>query len=358
MKRTAHTELSKTDLRGRALRRRARRLGLSLCCVVCSSAFAARAEDIGGLELETGSPDALCPDLALTREAVRRRLGELVVPSGSGWRARYTIGHAPEGTPRDFVRLELFAPDGSRALERELPLEGESCSTMAEVIALVLDSHFRTLRVHEPAPATPARAGEAEPTPSPSRPLAAEPAPVTGVASPAAGVTSPPERLGFLGAELGASLARGPTVGGHALLELWPRLYAGGALLLPLLEEKERLPEGGEVSARGLEARVHLGWGPRWGPLRTYLGPGVRLKVQRGKGDGLPRDEAGYRAVWAAGIEAGVLWQLSARATFTFAGTLDAPLTALGGEFNVDDTEVLKPEPLSAWLGIGVGFGF
>ena len=75
MTRTAHTDLSKNDFRGRALAGHARRLGFALCSVVCSSVVAALAqEDIGGLQLETGSPDALCPDLALTREAVRRRL--------------------------------------------------------------------------------------------------------------------------------------------------------------------------------------------------------------------------------------------------------------------------------------------
>lgn len=260
------------------------------------------------------------------------------MPSGSGWRARYTIGHAPEGSPRDFVRLELFAPDGGHALERELPLEGESCSTMAEVIALVLDSHFRTLHVPEPASATPLQLGETEPVPPPMPP--------------------PPRLLSFLGAELGASPSRGPTVGARALFELWPRLYAGVAVLLPVLAEEEQLREGGEVSARGLDARAHFGWGPRWGPLRTYVGPGVRLTVQQGEGEGFPRDEAGYRAVWAAGIEAGVLWQLSHRAAFTFAGTLDASLSPLGGEFNVEGTEVLKPEPVSGWLGMGVGLGF
>jgi hypothetical protein len=72
----------------------------------------------------------------------------------------------------------------------------------------------------------------------------------------------------------------------------------------------------------------------------------------------LPQDDAGYRAVWAVGIEAGVLWQVSARTAFTLAGTLDASLTDLGGEFNVYGEEVLKPEPVSGWLGVGVGFGF
>src|SRR5690606_25269599 len=120
-----------------------------------------------GLSVETGSPDALCPDLNRTREAVGRRLGALEVPSGRGWRARYTIGHAPEGSPRDFVRLELFAPDGRVRLTRNLPLGSDSCSAMADVIALVLDRYFRSLADH----AAPART-RAERTTDPSVTLA------------------------------------------------------------------------------------------------------------------------------------------------------------------------------------------
>src|SRR5690242_17602895 len=122
-----------------------------------------------GLRIETGSPDALCPELESTRAAVRRRLGELVVPDGPGFVARYTIGHAPAGTPRDFVRLELRGSDGLVLLERDLPLEGESCSTMAEVIALVLDRYFRALLAREPASGEPPREQAA-----PARPAAVE----------------------------------------------------------------------------------------------------------------------------------------------------------------------------------------
>src|SRR5258706_2731831 len=45
-----------------------------------------------GLTVETGSPDALCPDLSATRQAVHDRIGQLTL-EGDRWMARYTIGH-------------------------------------------------------------------------------------------------------------------------------------------------------------------------------------------------------------------------------------------------------------------------
>jgi hypothetical protein len=327
-----------------------------------------------GLLVESGSPDALCPGLALTREAVRRRVGALLVPSGSAWRLRYTIGHAPEGSPRDFVRLELFAPDGSRALERNLPLQGESCSTMADVIALVVDSHVSALRVQEPGAREPTSSTAAAVVPGPrasgpeqaAAPQSADPsldtpapsAPPPAASAPGAPAAPSSERLTFLGAELGASSAFGPAIGGRALFELWPRWYAGLSASLPILAETERLGEDVEVRARGLDLRAHFGWGPRWGKLRTYLGPGVRVTVQQGRSEGLPRDAAGIRALPALALEAGAHWTLGPGATLTLSGALDRSIAKLGGQFNVDQTEVLRPEAFSGWMGVGLGYGF
>jgi hypothetical protein len=359
--------------------KRARCWSVAFCLALSglTSAAAAQdsatgAQDMDGLRVESGSPDALCPDLALTREAVRRRVGALLVPSGSAWRLRYTIGHAPEGSPRDFVRLELFAPDGSRALERNLPLEGESCSTMADVIALVVDSHVSALRVQEPgarestssAPTAVVPAPQASAAHQPAAQPSAEPAPgapspsTLSPTAPITATTPPSERLMFLGAELGASSALGPALGGRALFELLPHAYLGLSASLPLLAETERLDDDVEVRARGLDLRAHFGWGPRWGKLRTYLGPGVRVTLQQGKAEGLPRDAAGVRALPALAIEAGAHWTLSPRASLVLSGALDRSLAKLGGQFNVDEREVLRPEAFSGWLGVGLGYGF
>ena len=318
-----------------------------------------------GLSIETGSPDALCPELESTRSAVRRRLGELVMPSGSGFVAKYTIGHAPEGSPRDFVRLELRAADGAVLLARELPLEGESCSTMAEVIALVLDRHFRALLAHDPAaPDSEASPTEASPTeatmpaaaapqppPASPEPLAAEPT----WASPAIAPASP-ARLDELALDLAFRRLERPALGVRATFELRPRLYLGTALHLSLIPDRETLRDGGEVTSRDAVWRAYAAWGPTFGPLRTYLGPGMRTSVARGAGSGLPRDAAGYRASWALGVDVGAIWSMHDAWTLHISAALDVTLSELGGRFYVAGSEVLEPATLQGWLGIGAGY--
>src|SRR5258708_33283865 len=79
--------------------------------VVASTALAA--ESSVELSIETGSPDALCPDLAATRRAVHDRIGQLTLDGEKRWVARYTIGHAPAGGG-DYV--QLVPKDGTRAV--------------------------------------------------------------------------------------------------------------------------------------------------------------------------------------------------------------------------------------------------
>src|SRR5688572_15537513 len=100
---------------------------------------------VGGLLVETGSPDALCPDLASAEAAIHARLGELEAGDSANWRLRYTMGHAPAATSGDFVRLELYDPENELRLSRDVPLAGESCATVARVMALVIDRFFRAM---------------------------------------------------------------------------------------------------------------------------------------------------------------------------------------------------------------------
>jgi hypothetical protein len=338
----------------------------------------ARAED-AGLIIETGSPDALCPELTSTRAAVSRRLGELIVPGGSsGFRARYTIAHAPVGSPRDFVRLELYGPEGALQLSRDLPLEGESCGTMAEVIALVLDRYFRALLAHDPpgsdddepaAVAAPAAASTA-PAP-PEAPLAGaarEPSLATGPSdtlpsdagpSHEASVATGPSRSGGMALaafELAFRSPDMPALGVRGMLEPWPQVYLGTALHVGLRSETEGLSGDGGVSSRDASWRIHAGWGPRLGPVRTYLGPGVCLGVARGSGDGLPQRSSGYRATWAAGLDAGAQWVTAEGWSFGASVALD--ISVLSGRFQVDGDEVLVPDRVRGWFGMSVGHAF
>lgn len=99
----------------------------------------------GGLTVESSSPDAMCPPLALTRGAVEARLGSVELEGA--WVARYGLVHRSEG---DFVLLEVVDPTGKVKLARELPVVATDCSTVARVIALVLERYFT--RPHAGAP--------------------------------------------------------------------------------------------------------------------------------------------------------------------------------------------------------------
>lgn len=349
-----------------------------------------------GLRVETGSPDALCPDLAQTRAAVGRRLGRIEAAAGAGWVARYTVAHAPRGTPRDFVRLELFAPDGGRELSKDLPIEG-SCATLADVIALVLDRHFRGLAPTEPAPerstvgrdlwrslAPGAAADSRSRSPgalasrqlSPDRGLPTDPhwdLPPSEVAGSAAVLTT--QRLAFTGFELGTEWNGGPSVALRALAEWQPQLYFGVALSLGLTRTRQPLGESGalggvggaapealagaqgaEVVSRSLTLDAYGGWGPKLGPVWLYIGPGARVTLDAGSARGLPQSNVGERAVFGAGVHAGVVWSLAPSFVVNLSGVFDRSLSPLSGRFEVDGVEVLEPPTHRAAVGLGVGY--
>jgi hypothetical protein len=340
--------------------RAASRLGLVLAWLATSRVAVA---DAPGLTVETGSPDALCPDLTTTRAAVERRLGQLVVADGSTFAARYTIGHAPSGTPRDFVRLELFGPDGKLQLARDLPLDGESCSTMADVIALVLDRHFRALLGREPAPepaVSPApepavSAAGAVPAPAPAIDAAQPVAVDRGAADSGVGAAAAPSGGDSFALELALREARYPTLGARALLQLWPEGLVGAALHVDLAQQREAVAAG-EVSLRELVARVFAAWATRLGPLDAYVGPGLRLSVARGTGQGLATSDSGTRLRPSFGVDAGVAWHPAERWALSAFTALDIMVPRMGGWFSVDGTDVLEPPPVRVWLGIGVGY--
>jgi hypothetical protein len=310
-----------------------------------------------GLTLETGSPDALCPALPTAREAVERRLGTLVVSSGAGWRARYTIAHAPEGTQMDFVRLELFAPDGSLQLSRDLPLEAGACSTVAEAIALVLDRYFRKLPLGDGASAEPAvSAPEGPPAAAAPRAppgsevlLPSAPEPVSGT-----GASQPFAPFWRLAAVFATSTAAGPAVGLQALRESWPHLYAGAELSLDWSADSQRLSDGGEVSARTFSGALALGWGGHWGALRGYVGPSLRVSLERGTARGLEQNFRHERARAAAGLGVGLVAGFSDHWSLSASTGLEASLG--GGQFVIDRQEVLRPALLEGRLAVGVGY--
>ena len=334
----------------------------------------ADAEEQAGLTIETGSPDALCPELESTRAAVRRRLGAIEPGGSAGFRARYTIGHAPVGALHDFVRLELFGPDGQLQLSRDLPLENDSCSTMAEVIALVLDRYFRGLLAREAAPDVVAAGGAPSPdassagspalAPTPTEPPGAPSVPDPTAAAPGADAPgSPPkntagESSGLVGLDLAFRSPSRPSLGVRASFEPWSHVYAGAALHVGLVSDTEELADGAEVTARGASLRAYLGWKLELDRVRAYVGPGLRFGVDRGRSEGLESTDVRYRATWGAGIDAGAFWLSPGGWCAGLSAALDVTPSSLGGEFYVAGREVLEPDTVSGWLGVLVGHVF
>jgi hypothetical protein len=308
-----------------------------------SSAGAWGAET-GGFTLETGSPDALCPELEVTRELVARRLGSLVAEGRKGWRARYTIGHAPSGTPRDFVRLELFSPEGTVELLRDLPIEGDSCRTMAEVIALVLDRYFRGLGADGPRP----------PEPAPPAPLPAAPVP------PTAALRSEEPRT-LLARRLSAEFAvtspgAQPWLGLRASTVLGSRFELALGVRLALTPLHEATPRGASVEARALTVRSSLAWRLALPPGILRLGPTVSLTGEHATTFGLANQRDRTRARWSAGLEAGFIVPLG-RALFV-EGAISADLLVSSGRFFIEEREVLSPRWLTVGGSLGLGYAW
>lgn len=92
---------------------------------------------VGGLTVDTPSPDALCPPIEQTRSIITARLGAIELEGT--WRATYDLIHRPD---QDVVRLELRDSGGNVRLTRDFTANGNSCSTLAQVIALVLERYF------------------------------------------------------------------------------------------------------------------------------------------------------------------------------------------------------------------------
>jgi hypothetical protein len=328
--------------------------GLLTLSTVLALSGSANALEGTGLTLETGSPDALCPALETANEVVKRRLGSLVVEGR--WRARYTIAHAPSGHPRDFVRLELFNPEGGLELVRDLPMEGESCRTMAEVIALVLDRHFRGIAADEaPAPAS---------DPSPAEPVAAGAAPAPSANTPLDGSPGARERepaasafrLAFVLADW-LPEAR-PSAGVRALLPVSSKVAVGGELGFDLTSQEEPLAPGGGARSWQMGSRVFVAWTFESGPWHAYAGPAWATALERGTTFGVPETHSRFRVVNSLGLDMGFHAALGRRWFFTSTARLDWRIPWASGRFIVDEREVLTPARFAFGAGVGFGYAF
>lgn len=335
-----------------------------------------------GLVVETPSPDALCPDLARTRETVRNRLGEV---QGAGYRASYTIVHERGDSPKDFVKLELIDPVGTVRLRRELPI-GNSCGAVADAIALVLERYFRTLVD-----------GEVEPKPGRAQPSN------DGLAAPDPGVAAPAESAGSANAGLalhaGSDGARGAStpagavpgdapsaetpadtdaaddelalivhggvhsyaLGPAAALRLETSLDAwlgmSWSIAVPFEAREESLADDRWAQASALDARWTLTWGRHIGVFRPFIGAGVHALAERGSAGGLEESSAQHRMAIGPCVEAGWRFDIGDGWLANVVGSVGWPLASTG-RFIVDGDETLTLNDEIAFAGLGVGRSF
>lgn len=304
---------------------------------------------LSGLVIETGAPDSLCPDLGQTRAAVEARLGRVDAPQESPWRARYTIVHSPENG--DYIRLELTDPRGASVLLRDLPMAGESCSTMAQAIALVLERYFRDL----------------EAPPPPKKKIEKEIA-TGGVITKT--VSTPWVRPLVFSVDAGWLFEpSGFATGVSVRAKFTPQIYGGLAVSYGFGQASER-----KVELRALiVAQVRLGYAGEIGAFSWFGGPELAFVTEQATFDGKSGetgstgsvqevDSPAYRIRPGVGLHAGAAWWIWPSAGLTLSGAADLmfptrrfQIQTTVGEESVY-TEVLEPSRFQGFAGLGLIF--
>ena len=260
-------------------------------------------------ELDTDTPDSLCPELTMTRDAVRQRLGQLETEGGGRWHGSYSTVHDPTGRRGDYVRLVIRDAEGKEHLNRELPIKGESCDTLAQAIALVIDGFFRELTQ------SPTREEAEENPPPPQHPLgrvtpSERPTALPPIASttPTPKLAGTPEQVGFA---LGGSYESVPSKPALTIAfsvaqpGRWrTQLQAG----IPFADLREQHDVGAAVGyvipvrwalSYALEPLVRVQW---------FIGPEALLSVEHGAAKGVPNVHTGWRVSPGIGAQTGLAY--------------------------------------------------
>jgi hypothetical protein len=325
-----------------------------------------------GLIVETPAIDALCPDLEQTRLAVSARIGQLDISPGRPWRASYTLVHAPSSGKPDVIRLGLVDPDANVRLRRDLPLQGQSCRDMAEVIALVLDRYFRSLRQGiepEPSPDQPESGPSADGTPTSGAsqsPTAPSAAPASAAVAPQARSTGaapgshdvrPTERILWLGTAAGWSTPeRGLAFEFAAQAELAWYLQLGLNVLAATSSDDEMVGHG-EAHLQTRTARVWLALNNPSEGWTSWAGPEIGLAADHAWTTGLEDNGSAWRPRFLFGLAAGAaVWLLPSWAVTLRAG-VDLSPRSLTAELAVGDDVVLRESAIEAYATLGVAYG-
>jgi hypothetical protein len=323
---------------------------------------------LAGLQVETSTPDSLCPTLKAVQEAVDARVGEV---RGGDYLASYRMVRS-SGEGGDAIELELRGEGSELLVKRTLPLGELACSDADVAIAHVLERYFQQLTTVAPAKTIPptesnAGANNADPVAPTSVSVkpAEQPAPVEEAqAKPASRPASEAD-----GASHNASSRWGLTVAAGATLE--PAPYFGlnvdfavtsswelalGAVI-PLSSDKEQLDDTLRIDTYNPAAVLGLrfrhsfsGWSLAGGPIVTASLQWARLA----ESEDVERETASaqVRVIWGLGAEGLARLALSKRTQLELALRL-APLFPPSRSFTIDESDGSETElPLDpTWFG-------
>ena len=310
-------------------------------------------------KLDTDSPDALCPELSIARDAVKKRLGQLEVEGGGTWHGRYSTVHDPAGRRGDYVRLVIVDPSGKEQATRELPMQGESCATMAQAIAIVVDGFFRdfgqtplearTATGVQPAAdalGKPVEKQDPEPSSIERRPAEESPnaPPVTTVATQAPRTKSQPpssESRRTAGVILGGGYESEPSSAAASFglfFAVTPRWRIDLKSAFPTARISEKYASA-TAHLYPVPLRLSVSYlTPSYQGLSWFIGPEILVSLEHGSVSGIPDGRSGWRASFGVGGRTGIAYSLTPSLALATNVSTDAALYQSRRFLMVDDT--------------------
>jgi hypothetical protein len=257
-------------------------------------------------QLNTDTPDSLCPELSMTRNAVRQRLGQLETEASGRWHGMYSSVHDPTGRRGDYVRLVISDVEGREQLTRELPMKGESCETLVQAIALVVDGFFRELAQSEARDERDEVAANDAPKPQPAMELPVASPHLTLPESPAQRPIRQPRMAFALGAGYESVPSKSTVTAGLSIgiLAHWNwQLQIG----IPFSKHRDDVPPG-VATAYVIPARLSLSYVLE--PIRRmewFIGPEGFFSLEHGATQKIPAGRNGWRVSPGIGVQTAVV---------------------------------------------------
>jgi hypothetical protein len=275
-------------------------------------------------QIDTDTPDSLCPELSMTRDAVQKRLGKLEVEGGGIWRGHYGVVRDPSGRHGDTVRLVIVDPNGKEQASRDFSIRGESCATLAQAIALVVEGFFRDLGQSPSAEPSEVAPPVVAPPTQPTAPTAPTRLAPPDNASPK--TQKKPVKSAALGVDVGSGYQSAPA----SLAVFWGLFVAVKSswqfdLRVALPTSRVSLPfRSGSAELLAVPLRLSAVYSAALvGDLRAFAGPEFLTSFEFASTEGVSGGQSGWRASFGAGARAG--------AAFWF-----TPGLALGASFSGD----------------------